>query len=81
MILLTKNLKQKRPNKKLSDKLIDPFIIRNRIETQIYRLTLPLIYQIHNVFHISLLKLYKRKVDNDSISNYTILELVNNIEK
>lgn len=81
VMLSTKNLKQKRPNKKLSDKLIGPFIIRNRIGTQAYRLALPPTYRIHNVFHVSLLELYKRRAGDDSIPDYTAPELVNDVEE
>ena len=66
-MLIIKDLKQKRSNKKLLNKTINSFIIRNRIEMQVYRLTLSFIYQIYNVFYISLLKLYKRKINNNNI--------------
>ena len=49
-MLLIKNLKQKRSNKKLSNKTIDLFIIRNVVDKQAYRLALSLIYRIYNVF-------------------------------
>ena len=80
-MLITKNLKQKRSNKKLLNKTIDSFIIRNRIKMQAYRLALSFIYQIYNVFHISFLKLYKCKIDNNNIFQYIISKLVNDIEK
>ena len=44
IILFTKNLKQKRFNKKLFYKLVDFFKIKNKIKFQIYRLTLFNIY-------------------------------------
>ena len=81
MMLLIKNLKQKRLNKKLLDKAINPFIIRTRIETQAYRLALPPTYRIHNVFHISLLELYKRRISDSSIPEYTAPELVDDVEE
>ena len=52
MILSIKNLKQKRFFKKLSYNYVESFKIRNKIETQIYRLTLSNIYRIHNIFHV-----------------------------
>ena len=64
MILSTKNLKQKRSSKKLSHKYVESFKIKNKIETQIYRLTLSNIYRIHNIFHVSLLKSYRHRVDD-----------------
>lgn len=47
--------------------MINSFIILNRIETQTYRLTLLLPYRIYIVFHMSLLKLYKRKTNNNNL--------------
>ena len=64
MILSTKNLKQKRSFKKLSHKYVESFKIENKIEAQIYRLTLSNIYRIHNIFHVSLLKSYRHRVDD-----------------
>ena len=80
MILSIKNLKQKRSNKKLSNKAIDLFIIRNVVDKQAYRLALSLIYRIYNVFHISLLKLYRRR-DNSTILIYTAAKLINDKEE
>ena len=79
-MLSTKNLKQKRSNKKLSNKTIDSFIIRNAVDKQAYRLALSLIYRIHNVFYVSLLKLYRRR-DNNTISTYIIAKLIDNKEE
>ena len=80
MILLIKNLKQKRPNKKLSNKVIDLFIIRNVVGKQAYRLALSSTYRIHNVFHMSLLELYRRR-DNSTMSAYTAAELIDDKEE
>ena len=44
ILLFTKNFKQKRFNKKLSHKFVDPFKIEDKIKAQIYRLTLSNIY-------------------------------------
>ena len=44
-------------------KFAKSFRIENKIEKQTYRLTLSFIYQIHNVFHIFLLKSYYHRVD------------------
>lgn len=46
-----------RSNKKLNHKQVDPFTIREKIDSQVYRLNLSLSYKIHNVFHVSLLDL------------------------
>ena len=79
-MLLIKNLKQKRLNKKLSNKTIDLFIIRNIIDKQAYRLALSLIYRIYNVFHISLLELYRRR-DNSTMLIYIIAKLIDDKEE
>ena len=80
MILLIKNLKQKRSNKKLSDKAIDLFIIRNVVDKQAYRLALSLIYRIYNVFYMSLLKLYRRR-DNNTMLVYITAKLIDDKEE
>ena len=79
-MLLIKNLKQKRSNKKLSNKIIDLFIIRNVVDKQAYRLALSLIYRIYNVFYILLLELYRRK-NNNTMLIYIITKLIDNKEE
>ena len=51
-------LKQKWPNKKLSDKAIGPFRVRKPIGSQAYHLWLPPKYRIHPIFHVPLLEPY-----------------------
>ena len=80
MILLIKNLKQKRSNKKLSNKTINLFIIRNVVDKQAYRLALSLIYRIYNVFYMSLLELYRRK-DNNTMLIYITAKLIDDKEE
>lgn len=58
VMLATKNLKQKRPSKKLSYKFVGPFRIVDKVGAQAYRLLLPSKYCIHNTFYISLLEPY-----------------------
>lgn len=58
VMLATKNLKQKRPSKKLSHKFVGPFRITDKVGAQAYRLLLPSTYRIHNTFHVSLLEPY-----------------------
>ena len=79
-MLSIKNLKQKRSNKKLSNKTINLFIIRNAVDKQAYRLALSSIYRIHNVFHILLLELYRRR-DNNTILTYITTKLIDNEEE
>jgi Chromo (CHRromatin Organisation MOdifier) domain len=53
------NLKTSHPTKKFAPKRYGPFSITDVISLVVYRLTLPLSWKIHNVFHVSLLTLYK----------------------
>ncbi len=63
-IFSTRNLKQRRSNKKILHKFVELFKIENKIETQAYCLILSNIYRIYNIFYISLLKLYLYRIDN-----------------
>ena len=63
-MLFIKNLKQKRFNKKLSHKFAKSFKIKNKIDSQTYKLILFNIYRIYNTFHVSLLKKYHHRVDD-----------------
>ena len=81
IILTIKNLKQKRSNKKLFHKFINLFRIVDKIKTQTYRLFLSIIYRIHNIFYIFLLKLYhNRDCDDASKSFMQVFELIDNNE-
>ena len=71
IILIIKNLKQKRLSKKLFHKFINFFRIVDKIKAQAYRLLLSIIYRIHNVFHIFLLKPYHNR-DYDDASKFFI---------
>ena len=64
ILLSTKNLKQKRSNKKLSHKFVELFKMKNKIKKQTYRLTLSNIYRIHNIFYVLFLKSYLHRADN-----------------
>ena len=54
--LLTKNLRTRRPTKKLDKVKVGPFFISKQISPVNYRLELPKDAKIHPVFHISLLE-------------------------
>jgi Chromo (CHRromatin Organisation MOdifier) domain len=54
-----KNLKTSHPTKKFAPKRYGPFPITDVISLVVYRLTLPLSWKIHNVYHVSLLTPYK----------------------
>jgi Chromo (CHRromatin Organisation MOdifier) domain len=53
------NLTTSHPTKKFAPKCYGPFPIADVILPVVYRLTLPLSWKIHNVFHVSLLTPYK----------------------
>ena len=76
VMLSTKNLKQKRPSKKLSHKYIGPFRVEEPVGTQAYRLTLPTAYRIYPVFHVTLLEPYKRREDGGDMPDYIPPELI-----
>jgi transposase InsO family protein len=54
--LSTKNLRTKRPARKLSEAFSGPHKILEKVSSHAYRLELPPSMKIHNVFHISLLR-------------------------
>jgi hypothetical protein len=57
-MIRSRHIKQLRPNAKLADKYLGPFIILECIgnHRQAYRLQLPPHFRIHNVFHVSLIE-------------------------
>ncbi|EIW71884.1 hypothetical protein TREMEDRAFT_27017, partial [Tremella mesenterica DSM 1558] len=54
-----RNIKTKRPTKKLDYKYLGPFKITRQISSPAFQLQLPSSMPIHNVFHISLPEPYK----------------------
>ena len=52
----TRNIRTERPSRKLDWKSHGPFLITKAISTSAYRLALLPSMEIHNVFHVSLLK-------------------------
>jgi len=75
-MLLAKNLKQKKLNKKLLNKLLKFFHIQKFINKQMYHFNLSIIYKIHSVFHVFLLKSYNYKLNDDFILEYLALKLI-----
>jgi Chromo (CHRromatin Organisation MOdifier) domain len=75
------NLKTSHPTKKLAPKRYGPFPITDVISPVVYRLTLPLSWKIHNVFHVSLLTPYKETEEHGP--NFTKLppELIDEQEE
>lgn len=59
VMLASTNLRQQRPNKKLSDRYLGPFKVIGVVGEQAYELELPEKWTIHPVFHVSLLEPYK----------------------
>ena len=81
IMLMIKNLKQKRLNKKLFYKFVNLFRIVDKMKTQAYRLLLSIIYRIYNIFYVFLLKFYyNRDCDNASKSFMQIFELIDDNE-
>src|SRR4030081_405654 len=59
VMLDARNIKTKRPSKKLDRKLLDPFKISKVVSPTTVKLTLPERWRIHGTFHVSLLKPYR----------------------
>jgi hypothetical protein len=65
VLLSTKNLKLPGARKKLSARFVGPFQVRDLVGSQAYRLALPTLYKIHNVFHISLLEPWNQRAGEE----------------
>ena len=61
VMLNAKNIRTKRPTKKLAPKIYGPFRILEKIGFRSFRLELQTRWRIHNVFHVSLLEPYQAK--------------------
>ena len=81
MLLLMKNLSQKHSHKKLSHKFAESFHICDIIGQQVYCLSLSTSYWIHNVFHVSYLKLYSQCLNNETVSELPPPDLIDETEK
>ena len=77
IMLFAKNLKQKRFNKKLSHKFLNSFRILKLFDTQTYRLTLFSTYNIYSIFHVFLLKSYRRRENDSTVLNMFFSEIIN----
>ena len=60
VMLNGKNLKTRRPKKKLDHKFWGPFKIIRNIKGTAFQLDLPDDWNIHDVFHVSLLEPYRQ---------------------
>ena len=76
IMLSAKNLKQKKSSKKLLNKMIKLFHIQKFINKQTYYLDFSIIYKVHSFFHVFLLKSYNRRLNDDFILDYLVLELI-----
>ncbi len=76
IMLSAKNMKQKKLSKKLLNKMLEFFCILEFINKQMYHLSLSIIYIIHSVFHVFLLKLYNHRLNDDSIFKYFTFKLI-----
>ena len=59
VMLSGRNIKTRRPTKKLDHKNHGPFQVEKIVSSLAVRLTLPRNWRIHNVFHVSLLEPYR----------------------
>src|ERR1700730_18766239 len=55
----SKNLNIERPNAKLADKRVGPFVVMEKVGKSVYRLNLPVLWRIHPVINETLLIPYK----------------------
>ena len=74
VLLSTKNLRLKVPKKKMAAKFIGPFRITDAVGKQAYRLALPTSYQIHNVFHVSLLEPWEGRAGEEPANHMQLAE-------
>ncbi len=77
VLLLMKNLSQKRLNKKLSHKFAESFHIQDIVKKQAYHLYLSTHYWIHNVFHVSYLKPYNQHLNDEIMQVLPSSKLIN----
>jgi hypothetical protein len=60
VMLSMRYIRTRRPSKKLDQRYSGPYVVTELIGTHACRLDLPISMKVHNVFHISLLKPYRR---------------------
>ncbi len=72
ILLNFRNIHIFRSSKKLDHKYYESFEIEKLIEKQAYKLRLSHTFRIYNVFHVSLLKSYKKRFDN-VITSFSIM--------
>jgi len=76
-----RNIKTRRPSRKMDHKNHGPFQIEKIISPLAVRLTLPRKWKIHNVFHVSLLESYRTSEHQTPPDPSKILREADNIEQ
>jgi len=90
VMLNSKNLRTKRPMEKLDHKMFGPFVVKRKVGSRAYEIELLETWDIHPVFHVSLLEPYREDhvgrlqkiiptpdiVDNEP--SYVVVEVVDN---
>ncbi len=72
ILLNFKNIHISKSSKKLDHKYDESFEVEEFIEKQVYKPRLFHTFRIHNVFHVSLLKSYKKRFD-DVMTSFSIM--------
>jgi hypothetical protein len=67
-MLKGKNLKTRRPSKKLDNKVHRLFQVEKVITLRVIRMTLPRSSEIHNVFHVNLLESYRMATQREAVN-------------
>jgi len=81
VMLNGRNIKTRRPSKKLDHKNHGPFQIEKIVSPLAVRLTLPRKWKIHNVFHVSLLEPYRTSEHRAPADPSKVLREADNIEQ
>jgi hypothetical protein len=72
ILLNFKNIHTSRSFKKFDHKYYESFKMQNLVKKQTYKLSLSHTFRIHNVFHVLLLKSFKRRFD-EVITSFSIM--------
>jgi len=60
VMLNCKNLRTQRPMEKQDHKMFGPFVVKRKVGSRAYEIELPERWDIHPVFHVSLLEPYRQ---------------------
>jgi len=81
VMLSGRNIKTRRPSKKLDHKNHGPFQIEKIVSPLAVRLKLPWKWKIHNVFHVSLLESYRTSEHRAPLDPSKVLREADDIEQ